>query len=205
MKVPVGSNRDSDAVAVEGLPMWRGALFKEDFKIGQDGVVNISRGAESQTRFRTFLGFESKQEDGYSFDVTHPGMTLHGECAVNASESGTRLGKVTLRRRASRIGCACGDSRGARVNLVTESSNGEGDGTISVAGETYRVTEIHDLEGGGWSSQVAGYRIDLDHFVGAVDILPPGHVWLDQSLDAGLRTELTCVFAGLLLYIPPSS
>jgi hypothetical protein len=193
MKVPVESNRDSDAVAVDGLPMWRGALFKEDFKIGEDRVVHISRGAESQTRFRTFLGFESNQQDSYFFDVTQAGEMLHGECAVAASESGAKLGKVTLHRQASRIGCACGDSSGGRVNLATESSNSEGEGTISAAGVTYRVAEIHDLEGGGWSSPVAGYRIDGDHFVGAVDVLRPGHVWLDQPRCRFARGPHVCI------------
>jgi hypothetical protein len=44
--------------------------------------------------------------------------------------------------------------------------------------------------------------VDGDGFVGAVDTLHPGHVWLDKTVEGPRRAQLTCLFAGLLLYVP---
>ena len=39
--------------------------------------------------------------------------------------------------------------------------------------------------------------------VGAVEVLHPGRIWLARALDNDGRSDLACLFAGLMLYKPP--
>jgi hypothetical protein len=202
--------RSAEELRVDGLSMLHGGLFvKEDFTIGEYAVSHVERGASSQTRYPTLLGSARDEASGYSYRIAHGAEGLHGECWVEASENKIQLGKMTLRQKAVKMGCACSAPEDPKdspeASVVLEAHYGDYGGALSVRGAPYRITAIYETQGGGrMPFTPAGYRVDADDFVGAVDILHPGHVWIDKGLDPSKRDDVACVFAGLLLYVLPS-
>ena len=81
--------------------------------------------------------------------------------------------------------------------------NGYG-GTLKAHADNFQLKAIYDREGAMLSDGTpAGYRVDGQGMVGAVDVLGKGRVWVQKKLAADQRADLACVFAGLLLYKPP--
>ncbi len=203
MKPPAEVGQGVEEVHVAGLPLVRSTLGNEDFRIGLDSVTHVSRGLETRDAFRTFFGFESHAQTGYAYDVDRGAGALHGECGVDSSEKGTKIGRITFRGRAVRVACACGLAEsGSSASLVVGFADGHVGGTLTRGAASYQVTPIHAVHGGESPGDPAGYRVDGDAFVGAVDILSPGHVWLDKTLEPDERARLDCIFAGLFLYVP---
>ena len=52
----------------------------------------------------------------------------------------------------------------------------------------------------GIAADAGGYRVDAAGPVATTDVLYPGIVWLNKMLDSNEREDLTCIFAGLMLY-----
>jgi hypothetical protein len=78
------------------------------------------------------------------------------------------------------------------------------DGAFKRAADSAHVRAVIEREGGGASSDATGYRVDGDSTpLGAVDVMGKGRVWISKTLQGRERTELACVFAGLLLYQAP--
>jgi hypothetical protein len=203
MRPPVEEGPGTEEIPVKGLPLSHGFLANEDFSIGSHAVSHVSRGLRERDRYRTLFGFKSTETSGYTYDVKHGDHGLHGECGVDSSVSGTRFGKVTLAEHEVRLGCACSDEGGkARVTAVVELPQGENRGTLTAGDHAYTLRVIHDVQGGTSMMDPAGYRVDGDGFIGAVDVLYPGHVWLDKGIEPDERSQLLCAFAGLLLYVP---
>jgi hypothetical protein len=81
--------------------------------------------------------------------------------------------------------------------------NGYG-GTLKAHADNFQLKAIYDREGPMMSDGTpAGYRVDGQGAVGAVDVLGKGRVWVQKKLGQEQRADLACVFAGLLLYKPP--
>jgi hypothetical protein len=50
-----------------------------------------------------------------------------------------------------------------------------------------------------------GFSARAGSYLGAVEVSRPGRVWLDKGLDAATKAKASCLFAGLLLYQPPTT
>jgi hypothetical protein len=204
MVVPPDVGGATDAVPVAGRSQASGLFVNEDFTIGDFAVANVSRGAKSTSKFGAFGGFKSDSQTGYSFDLKKGAESLHGECVAEASEGGFSLGGITASNKMAKLGCACGNDAAPAANVVLSSSTtSDYGGTMKAQEATYQVKAINDRQGGLSSGGPAGYRVDGDSVVAAVDVLGPGRVWLAKSLDGTQRQNVTCVLAGLMLYKPP--
>ena len=63
----------------------------------------------------------------------------------------------------------------------------------------------NERDGGGSSHDPTGYRVDGGEApLGAVDVMGKGRVWQSKALEGRARDDLACLFAGLLLYKPPT-
>ena len=67
----------------------------------------------------------------------------------------------------------------------------------------YAIVALYDREGTLSDGEPSGYRVDGEGPLGAVEVLKPGRVWLAKSVAVAERAELACLFAGLMLYMPP--
>ena len=205
MTVPPDVVPATDPVSVEGRSMASGMLVNEDFKIGSYEVANVSRGGKSKTRFGGFGGFKSSEDSGYSFDLKQGAQSLHGECVLEVSESGADLGNgATISNEKKKLACACGNETAPVATVVMRASTADKHygGTLKAHDASYEVKAVYDREGAISDGNPAGYRVDGEGIQGAVDVLGPGRVWLAKSLDGDKRTDVTCVFAGLLLFKP---
>ena len=78
-------------------------------------------------------------------------------------------------------------------------------GELSAGGAKYRVTAVTETDKSSFASGPAGFRFDSDDgAVGAVEVLRPGRVWLNERLPEAERPPVACLSAGLMLYQPPS-
>jgi hypothetical protein len=191
-------------VPVEGRSMSSGMFVTEDFKIGDFAVANVSRGGKSTTRFGGFGGFKSSEESGYSFDLKQGAQSLHGECTLETSEAGANVGAVTISNERKKFACACGNEGAPVATVVMGASTMDKQytGTLKAHDASFDVKAIYDREGAISDGNPAGYRVDGQGVQGAVDVLGPGRVWLAKTLEGDKRTDVTCVFAGLLLFKP---
>ncbi len=204
MEPPPHLDATTDAVSVSDF----GRIFDRSFSLGGARVTHVSFGPETASRYGGLFGFHAQSESAYSYDFERGDGTFRGECVVAGSTDAAHLGKVTVTGRAVHLGCACGDGEASPEALLSvEGLNGDLSGTLSAAGgPTYHVSSLRELQGGGtWNVGPAGYRVDSgDGIVGAVDVLPPGHVWIAKHMEVAQRDRVECVFAGLLLFTPPT-
>jgi hypothetical protein len=204
MTVPSDVTPATEPISVQGRSMSSGMLVNEDFKIGAYDVANVSRGAKSKTRFGAFGGFKSNEESGYSFDLKQGAQSLHGECTLEVNESGANVGSVTISNERKKFACACGNEAAPVASVVMQAStmDKQYSGTLKAHDTSYDLKALYDREGAISDGNPAGYRVDGQGVQGAVDVLGPGRVWLAKSLEGEKRTDVTCVFAGLLLFKP---
>jgi hypothetical protein len=80
--------------------------------------------------------------------------------------------------------------------------NGYG-GTLQAHADSFTLKAIYEREGAMSDGTPAGYRVDGQGAVAAVDVLGKGRVWFKKKLSVDQRADVACVFAGLLLYKPP--
>lgn len=207
MAAPPELNQDMDELKVEGRSMASGAFVNEDFKIAPYEVANVSRGAKHTSKFGAFGAFKSDSESGYSFDFKSADKTIHGECTAEAGEKGFSLGGGgSISKTTAKLGCACGNESAPTASVVMAAEtggNGYG-GTLKARADSFQLKAIYEREGGLMSDgRPAGYRVDGQGIVAAVDVLGKGRVWVQKKLGPEQRGDLACVFAGLLLYKPP--
>jgi hypothetical protein len=203
MKPPVEAGPGTEEIPIKGWPTLTGVFANEDFSIGAYDVVGVSRGVQMRERYRTLFGFHGKQTDGYAYDLKRGDHQLHGECAVEDTAGGRKASKDDAPIRLVRVGCACDDG-GKQVASVAFSLPDD-HGAVTEGDHEYTLHALHEVQGAPPLQNPAGYRVDGDGFIGAVDVLQPGRVWIDRGLEYTDRTRLVCAFAGLILYAPAKS
>ena len=201
MAVPGDVGSATETVLVDGRS--QSSLFgSEDFKIGPYAVANVARGGKLTPRFRAAAGFANNEGRGYSFDLKRGEQSLHGECAAAEGESSTAAGGSPMASDTRKLACTCGSEGGPVVAGVvmqgtTLSHYG---GALKAHDSTYDISALYDRQGEASDGSPSGYRVDGEGVQGAVDVLGPGRVWLAKTLEGDRRTDVICVFAGLLLY-----
>jgi hypothetical protein len=204
MNVPADIAPATEPFPVQGRSSASGMFVNENFKLGDYDVANVSRGGKSKSTFAALGGFSSSEESGYSFDLKRGAETLHGECHFEANEGGAGLGGLKISNEKKKMACACGNDAAPVASVVMQASTTSGyGGTLKAHDASFNVTAIYERQGGAFSDgNPAGYRVDGNGVEGAVDVLGPGRAWLAKSLDGDKRTDVACVFAGLLLFKP---
>jgi hypothetical protein len=155
---------------------------------------------------------------GYSNDTTTTGYTYKlkggssvwdGSCASSANKKGLAILGGEAAWGSSSITCQC-KSGGTTASVVLKADSSDStksmSGELSAGGEKkYKVSVVSDTDKSNLSSSPAGFRFDADDgAVGAVEILRPGRVWLNQRLPEAERPPVACLSAGLMLYQAPS-
>lgn len=203
MAVPPDLAKDGEALPISERSSWSGALADESFKLGPYRVVDVDRKWDSNSS--TSLGpyGSSKSEGGYTFTFKTPAGDARGTCAIVDSAKGVDFGGLGFGKNGSTFTCRC-EGVGAQADLALgKTSDQPFGGPLGTRSGRFEVNAVHDDDKGNTRGNALGFAVRSTDFAGAVEIERPGRVWLARTLDASARADVACVFAGLLLYLPP--
>ena len=202
MTAPADVVEASELLPISERSRWSGALVDESFRMGPYQVVEVNRDWR-RGRGWSILGLSSDRiAGGYSFGLGGDGPVTRGVCATESSGKSLHLGSGrSVSQRAAKLACTCGDDS---TVLLQTTSDGTYGGPLRTSEGNYQIKAIYDREGTWSDGNPSGYRVDGDVAVGAVDVIRPGRVWMGRAIEPGERKQLACIFAGLMLYQPPS-
>jgi hypothetical protein len=206
MVVPQDVSKNLEVIEVTDRSSWSGALADESFVMGPYQVTDVDRDWDHSSQVSVFDFSSGKTEGGYTFKLKSNAGALTGQCTTEAKETGFDLvGGVSFENRVAKLGCRClkGESEVTKV-VLQAGTNSQYSGTIESGETSYAINALYEREGTLSTGEPSGYRVDGDGPVGAVEVLHPGRVWLAKSADADARLQFACLFAGLMLYKPPS-
>jgi hypothetical protein len=205
MRAPLDVVQQSEELKISDRSSWSGSLADESFGLGGYRVQDVDRKWNS-TRTNTLFGFEqSRTRGGYAYKLSAGGSQLEGGCSTEERQKSQDLGDgAEFSSLVAKLGCSCRDGD-VETNLILDASTtNQYKGSIKGSDFSYSVTAITTRENASWESHdPLGYRVDGEGPIGAVDVVKPGRVWLNKSLEEPRRRQVACVLAGLLLYQPP--
>jgi len=203
MAAPADLAANGEELDVSNRSQFSGALADESFEVGPYQVTDVNRkwDISSETSVPGFTANTSS--GGFSYQFHGLDTDYAGRCEVDSDQNDFHLeGGGTLSFQFAQLACSCHSDR-SRAALVIDNSDSRGNASVTTSGGRYELSSVYDLEGGGTSSDPAGYRADApDGALGAVDVTHPGRIWLRSGLSDVEREQASCLFAGLMLYQP---
>lgn len=205
MAAPVDLEPHSDSLEVQNRSSFSGALVDESFDVGEYQVTDVDRDWDSTDTFAVPGYSEVHTTSGYAYTLRESAGDWSAHCEMDTDDAASELGGgTTLSHSFAQFACTCSLGK-SRATLFINNSGSESDAHVDTESSRYELSALYELEGGGTNSDAAGYRADnASSSLGAVDVLRPGHMWLDTSLPKIERAEAACLFAGLLLYEAPN-
>lgn len=164
----------------------------------------------------------------YSYTLSKAGKLLNGRCATGETGQHVDLGSGwSAGEEQYGLTCRCGDQAKLlirtdgldsiddkdKVQMIYE-TDGQSVSPWFSAGEVYRgrlfvgndhyeVTALYEAEGGISLFEPLGYRVSRSRaFVGMVEVVSPGNMWLAKGLNAHVRDHMSCLMTGLIFYRP---
>jgi hypothetical protein len=199
----------SQTLEVGDRSAMSGALANESFKLGAFEVADVDRDWNKKSGFSVGGFSNDTTTSGYSYNLKGGGDSWAGSCASQADKEGVKILGGEAAWGKTRLTCEC--KKGPVTAVVQldskqpdSSTKGMG-GELNAGGAKYKVTAVTSTDKTNLSGSPAGFRFDGDDgAVGAVEILRPGRVWLNERLPESERPPVACLSAGLMLYVPPS-
>ncbi len=204
MVVPPDVAKNTEQINITDRSAFKGALADEDFKMGPYEVAEVDRDWSHGSSISA-LGFsKGSTKGGYAFQLKTKAGVLRGECATEAKDTGFSLGGgVSFSNQVAKLGCTCSGDDGSSSVVISAQTAENYAGELKTRASSYAIEAIYEREGGLSGSDPTGYRVDGDGPAGAVEVIGDGRIWLHRDLDEEERTDMACLFAGLLLYMPP--
>lgn len=205
MAVPADVAQQTEELKIQDRSSWSGALVDESFRLGSYKVSDVDRKWNSTRTQELFEFSDSRTVGGYAYKLNAQDSVLEGQCATEKREQSQSLGDgAELSNVVSKLGCACRDAQGEATLLLDGSTASQYTGQLKGPDYQYQVTALTQRDNGRMASHdPLGYRVDGEGPVGALGVVKPGRVWLAKTLAEPARRQLACLFAGLLLYMPP--
>jgi len=206
MAAPADVVTASTELAVQDRSSWSGAMADESFKLGPYQVSDVDRDWDSSTD-TSVLGFSNDStEGGYSFTLSEADTSLSGTCTTAANNRQQDLGGgFSMGNETRRLGCFCKQGDTVAHFTISSATASESTGELFIEGSRHYVAGVYDRESGPSGSEASGYRVDTSSGpLGAADVVKPGRVWIGRNVSAEQRPFFACLFAGMLLYQPPT-
>lgn len=196
----------SEQLVISDRSSFSGALADESFQMGGFAITEVDRNWNSRSEVGVMGFTEEKTKGGYSFNISGEGATLPGKCTTGVKERSHDMGGgLEVGDEKQSVGCFCKIENVLAYFSVHASTTDKYQGALGINGTQYRISGVYERESGPDSGDPTGYRVDSSAGpIGAVDVVRPGRVWISRELPAEQRGPLACLFAGLLLYEPPS-
>ncbi len=178
-----------------------GMLVDESFTLDKYAVTEVDRDATSKSSFSIGGYGKSSTTTGYTYQFAAGSDKYKGGCGSVSKKQGFSLGGGgSVDWGNTEVTCECG--KGSKLKLV-----GKGDsvtGSVNLDDDEYELTPVSETDKSSFASSPAGFRVDADGKAqGAVETLHPGRVWLNKGVEGPKADKLSCLFVGLMLYVPP--
>jgi hypothetical protein len=209
---PADVAQNADRIDATNRSGASGLLVNESFDLVPFKVTDVDRSFTTSESLRAGAISNTFDAGGFAYKFAGSGAPMDASCRF----TGTRrprtgpamVGFQTDAKEA--VECTCG--AGTLVALestpteLTFSFGAEPPtrlaGRVLLGSDAYKIRSLHTYEGGGSSASIAGYRVDNEGPVAAVDVMNPGRLWLTKGMSESDRERMTCLFAGLMLYQP---
>lgn len=199
MGAPNDVTESSEVLTVSDRSSASGAFVDESFKLGTYNVADVDRDWNSSSGVGVGPWGKETKTTGFAFNLKGGAKALAGKCASETREQSVLGLGGEFSWGNTTVACACeGDGDKAEL-LMSKKQN-----TVTIDGTTYELAPVHSTTEGDDASEPTGFRADGDELLGAVEVMHPGQVWLNKALDDGAKSKAACLFAGLMLYKPPS-
>lgn len=180
-----------------------GSFIDESFMLDKYSVSAVDRDATSKSSFSIGGYGKSSTTTGYTYEFTAGSDKFSAGCGSVSKQQGVSLGGGgAIDWGSTEVTCECG--AGTTLKLV-----GDGDrvtGSVTLSEAEYTLTPVHETDKSSLGSGPAGFRVDAaGNPQGAVETLHPGRVWLSKDIEGPVADKLSCLFVGLMLYVPPSN
>jgi hypothetical protein len=205
MQVPPDIADQAVTVPITNRSRMSGALANESFTFGPWKIDNVNRKWTSGGTLTIGNWSSGSSVGGYAFSFTGPGGTAQGQCATEAAEKSVGLfAGISMEQRMAKIGCSC-QGAGANGWVVLDSPEQKGYvGQAQTRGFQGEMRSIHTVVGSSIRNTAPlGYELRGPNAAAALEVNHPGKAWFSTALDAATRADAACLFAGLLLYMPP--
>jgi hypothetical protein len=208
MVAPHDVAQGSQTLEVADRSSMSGSLVNESFKLGGFQVTDVDRDWNKKSGFAVAGYSNDTTTTGYSYNLKTSAGAWAGSCASSANKKGVAILGGEAAWGSSSITCEC-KSGATTASVVLKADSPDSakkmSGELSAGGAKYKVTVVGETDKSNLSDSPAGFRYDgADGAVGAVEILRPGRVWLNERLPETERPPVACLSAGLMLYQAPS-
>jgi hypothetical protein len=204
MVVPPEIGKGSDMVAATDRSSMSGALADESFKLGKYAVEDVDRDWDSGSAVSVLNFSSDKTEGGYSYRLKAEGVDLKGGCVTEKGDKSLSLGSgMSVGSSFAKLGCTCEGAGAPTRVVISADTTDEYSGELQTNTGSYKIAAIYEAEGSLSNGQPSGYRVDGETPRGAVEVLKPGRVWFARDVADAERTDLACLYVGLMLYMPP--
>lgn len=208
MIAPADVVAGSDTFEATDRSRASGLLADESFVLGPYKVSEVSRDANSTRSFTSGDVEDSKTTTRYEYNFEAQTGILQGVCASNAQRKNVDLGDgaaIDWGKMALTCECVGVENLGPATIEVRGNDNRSKGGTVRLGTEVFHVKPITEQDGVSFHGGPAGFRVDSEGgHLGAVETLYPGKVWIARGTEPERAAQLSCLFAGLMLYLPPS-
>jgi hypothetical protein len=202
--VPSEIARASDEVAVTDRSSMTGSLANESFKLGSYAVDDVDRAWDKKSTVSLFGAASEKAEGSYRYKLNGGAQAFSGQCAAErAVKSWTVDSATSIESTFSNLRCTCGGASSPIKVAVSAADDGKASGELHTSAGSYEVQGIYQGDEYMFGTEPAGYRLESGQRRAAVETLRPGRAWFPRDIGEPERTELACLFAGLMLYLPP--
>lgn len=178
-----------------------GMLVDESFTLDKYAITSVDRDATSKSGFSIGGYGKSSTTTGYTYQFAAGSTKYDGGCgSVSKKQSVSLSAGSSVDWGNIEITCECGE--GAKLKMVGNGSDSVS-GTVSLGDQQYELTPVSETDKSSLGSGPAGFRVDAGGKPrGAVETLHPGRVWLSKDVEGAEADQLSCLFVGLMLYVP---
>ncbi|HEX5660384.1 MAG TPA: hypothetical protein VFX59_24480 [Polyangiales bacterium] len=190
MRAPADVAAQSEPLSASDRHSWGVNKGRSSFSMGPYRIDDVAREPVRQTGYSVFGFGNQRVLTGYAYAFSDGSSHREGHCAQEQGKPTTSY--------SGKLACRCG-APGKDTFTVDIGADAK-EGTLTLSGQTYRMSPLHERESGHKSDEPLGYRIDGAQPLGAVEL--EGRVWTQRGLSEDTRAQLVCMLSGLMLVRP---
>jgi hypothetical protein len=190
MRAPADVASQSELLVASDRQSWGVTKGRGAFSLGPYRIEDVVRHPVTQHGYSVFGFGKQVMQTRYDYAFSDGASHRQGHCIQEQDKPTTAY--------AGRLSCRCGAADADAFTVAIGADAKEG--SLTLQGQSYKVTPLHQRESGKQHDEPLGYRIDGDAPLGAVEL--EGRVWTQRALDEGARAQLVCMLSGALLLRP---